>query len=52
MAVGLGLDPSGRLVFVSGGGTGQGWVYDTATGTEVATLPLTGEFDFQPGAVT
>lgn len=40
MAVGLGLDPSGGLVFVSGGLTGQAWVYDTTTGTEVAALAL------------
>lgn len=40
MAVGLGLDPSGGLVFVSGGGTGQAWAYDTTTGTEVAALAL------------
>lgn len=40
MAVGLGLDPSGSLVFVSGGQTGQAWVHDTATGTEVAALTL------------
>lgn len=40
MAVGLGLDPSGGLVFVSGGLTGQAWVYDTTTGAEVAALTL------------
>lgn len=41
MAVGLGLDPSGGLVYVSGGVTGQAWVYDTTTGAEVAALTLT-----------
>lgn len=41
VAVGLGLDPSGGQVFVSGGPTGQAWVYDSTTGTEVAALALT-----------
>lgn len=41
MAVGLGLDPSGGLVYVSGGLSGQAWVYDTTTGAEVAALTLT-----------
>jgi sugar lactone lactonase YvrE len=37
MAVGMALDPARRLLFVAGGFTGQGYVYDTRTKATVAT---------------
>jgi sugar lactone lactonase YvrE len=40
MAVGMVLDPFRGLLFVAGGGTGQAYVYDVRTGTEVATVQL------------
>lgn len=42
LAIGLGIDQRGRL-FVAGGGTGDGYVYDTETGDTLAT------FDFASG---
>ena len=35
-AVGMKVDLQGRLLFVAGGPTGQGYVYDTATGATLA----------------
>src|SRR5688572_7003159 len=35
-AVGMALDPARRLLFVAGGFTGQGYVYDTRTRATVA----------------
>lgn len=40
-AIGLGLDPGSERLFVAGGPTGQGYVYDTATGAEIAVYQLT-----------
>jgi sugar lactone lactonase YvrE len=37
MAVGMKVDVSSGLLFVAGGATGQGYVYDTATGRTVKT---------------
>jgi hypothetical protein len=37
MALGLKLDGASRLLFVAGGFTGQGYVYDSVTGASVAT---------------
>jgi sugar lactone lactonase YvrE len=37
MAVGMELDPTGRLLFVAGGFTGQAYVYDTRTRATVAS---------------
>ena len=37
MAVGMFLDDASGLLFVAGGFTGQGYVYDSATGSTVAT---------------
>jgi len=39
-AIGVDLDQRGRL-FVAGGATGQAYVYDAKTGTEIATYALT-----------
>ncbi len=41
MALGLRVDSAHGLLFVAGGFTGQAYVYDTATGAEVATYQLT-----------
>lgn len=41
MAVGMAVDVRNDLLFVAGGGTGQGYVYDTATGEDVAVYQLT-----------
>jgi sugar lactone lactonase YvrE len=44
-ALGIRVDVEDGLLFVAGGFTGQGYVYDLATGTDIAT------FDFgQPGS--
>jgi sugar lactone lactonase YvrE len=40
MAVGMDVDPGGGLLFVAGGSTGQAYVYDTASGAEVAVRQL------------
>lgn len=40
MAVGMKYDPRTRLLYVAGGGNGQGYVYDTRTGATVATYQL------------
>jgi sugar lactone lactonase YvrE len=40
MAVGLKADISHRLLFVAGGFTGQAYIYDLDTGTDVAVLQL------------
>jgi sugar lactone lactonase YvrE len=42
-AIGLGIDSTGSLLFVAGGATGQGYVYDAQTGAEVAVFQLTSE---------
>lgn len=41
MAVGMTVDRTGALLFVAGGPSGQGYVYDTTSGAEVATYQLT-----------
>jgi sugar lactone lactonase YvrE len=41
MAVGMATDIAHELLFVAGGQTGQGYVYDTGTGATVATYQLT-----------
>jgi sugar lactone lactonase YvrE len=41
MATGMKVDRSGRLLFVSGAATGQGYVYDARTGAEIAVFQLT-----------
>ena len=41
MAVGLKADVSRKLLFVAGGSTGQGYVYDTTTGETRATYQFT-----------
>jgi sugar lactone lactonase YvrE len=41
MAVGMAADIAHELLFVAGGETGQGYVYDTGTGATVATYQLT-----------
>jgi sugar lactone lactonase YvrE len=41
MAVGMAADLAHELLFVAGGESGQGYVYDTRTGAEVATVQLT-----------
>jgi sugar lactone lactonase YvrE len=43
-AVGLALDDAGRL-YIAGGATGRGYVYDTATGDLLAALQLTDPAD-------
>ena len=40
-AVGMAADVAHELLFVAGGESGQGYVYDTGTGAEVATYQLT-----------
>jgi len=40
-AIGLGLDLPGRRLFVAGGPTGDGYVYDTRTGETIATYDFT-----------
>lgn len=40
MAVGMAADTRHGLLFVAGGATGMGFVYDTTTGADVAALPL------------
>lgn len=40
VAVGLAVDLDGNRVFVSGGPTGQAFVYDTATGEDLGAVPL------------
>jgi sugar lactone lactonase YvrE len=40
LAVGMDTDPRHRLLFVAGGTTGQGYVYDTRSGETVATYQL------------
>jgi sugar lactone lactonase YvrE len=42
MAVGMKVDVPHDLLFVAGGFTGQGYVYDAGTGEDVAVLPLGG----------
>jgi sugar lactone lactonase YvrE len=39
-AVGLAFDPRSNFIFVAGGATGDGYVYDAETGAAVATYPL------------
>jgi len=41
IAVGLAYDPRSKALFVSGGPTGQAYVYNTCTGTELAFYQLT-----------
>ena len=41
MALGLRVDVAHSLLFVAGGFTGQGYVYNSVTGAEVATYQLT-----------
>ena len=41
MAVGMDVHAGGRLLFVAGGLAGEAYVYDTATGSEVAVYELT-----------
>ena len=41
MAVGMDVDAGGRLLFVAGGLTGEAYVYDTTSGSEVAVYQLT-----------
>lgn len=38
MAVGMAVDVRRNLLFVAGGATGQGYVYDAATGADIATF--------------
>lgn len=38
MAVGMAVDVRRNLLFVAGGATGEGYVYDAATGADVATF--------------
>lgn len=40
-AIGLAVDRTGKRLYVAGGPTGQAYVYDTATGAELATYQLT-----------
>jgi|SRR5215204_4512379 len=40
LAVGMKVDRSGSLLFVAGGFTGQGYVYDTTTGASLASYQL------------
>jgi streptogramin lyase len=40
-AIGLALDPAGKRLFVAGGPTGQGYVYDTQTGETIAQYQFT-----------
>jgi len=40
-AIGLSFDPRTRLLYVAGGPTGAAYVYDTRTGSTVATYQLT-----------
>jgi hypothetical protein len=40
-AIGLGLDLFGKRLFVAGGPTGDGYVYDTRTGATIATYDFT-----------
>ncbi|WNV75533.1 SMP-30/gluconolactonase/LRE family protein [Geodermatophilus sp. DSM 44513] len=42
VAVGMDTDPENGLLFVAGGPTGQAYVYDTRSGTTVATYQLGG----------
>jgi sugar lactone lactonase YvrE len=46
MAVGMKADVRRGLLFVAGGSTGQAYVYDTGTGTTVASLQLTAGTSF------
>jgi hypothetical protein len=46
VAVGLEYDNRCGLLFVAGGATGQGYVYDAATGDPIATLQLTAPGSF------
>jgi sugar lactone lactonase YvrE len=41
VAVGLSFDQRSNAIFVAGGGTGMAYVYDAATGTELAAYTLT-----------
>jgi sugar lactone lactonase YvrE len=41
IAVGLAFDPGSKALFVSGGTTGQAFVYDGCTGAELASYQLT-----------
>ena len=56
MAAGMKVDRRGRLLFVAGGFTGQGYVYDLATGATVAVYqfadPATGATLINDVAVT
>jgi sugar lactone lactonase YvrE len=40
MAVGMSVDVRHNLLFVAGGATGQGYVYDTETGQDIAIYPF------------
>jgi sugar lactone lactonase YvrE len=40
MAVGMDVDPDGRLLFVAGGTAGEAFVYDTTSGAEIAKYQL------------
>jgi len=42
-AVGLGLDRSGRRLFVAGGPSGTGTIYDAGTGDQIRAFQLTSE---------
>lgn len=46
MAVGMAADLPHHLLFVAGGATGTAYVYDAATGEDVATVPLTPDAAF------
>lgn len=45
-AIGLGLGKGSRMLYVAGGPTGQGYVYDARTGAEVAVFQLTDQETF------
>lgn len=51
VAVGLSFDPRTNLLFVAGGPTGAGHVYDVTTGTSLATYQLTEPGSFVNDAV-
>lgn len=52
VAVGVYVDQRTNYLFVSGGGTGQGGVYDASTGTQLATYEFTGPGSFINDVVT
>jgi len=46
VAVGVYVDTRSNSIFVAGGGTGKGYVYDAATGTPLNELTLTAPGSF------